>query len=187
MNHHRHLQDTLENPERLAELSPKETLIRMSLGKDDVVCDIGAGTGVFTIPAAQITKNAVFALDTKDELLEIIRDKAQSHQLTNIKTVKVMDNSYDIQEGSVDFIILVTVLHEIANKDAFLTEIKRIMKNTARLSIIELHKHTSVGPPNAPRLSMDEVTTICKEVGFYSINEFNLGKNYYCVVLTPLV
>jgi ubiquinone/menaquinone biosynthesis C-methylase UbiE len=153
------------------------------LGKNDVVCDIGAGTGIFTIPAAQITKNIVYALEIKDEFLEIIKEKADNQKLPNIKTMKVIGNSFDIEEGSVDFIILVTVLHEIEDKAAFLTEVKRIMKGKAKLSIIELHKNTLIGSPNAPRLDMDEVAAICMGAGFTMIKEFNLGSNYYGVVL----
>ena len=184
MHHHHHLQDKLESPERLAELSPKETLTKIGLGEHDVVCDIGAGTGIFTISAAQITNNTVFALDINDELLEIIQEKAKNLQLPNIKTMKVTGNRYDIEAGSVDFIILVTVLHEIENKDALLTEVKRIMKSTAKLAIIELHKKpTPVGHPAPPRLDPDEVTTMCKGVGLTPVNEFNLGDDHYCVVL----
>lgn len=183
MNRLKHLQDALESPEKLAEIRPKETLNKIGLGEHDVVCDIGAGTGIFTIPAAQITKNLVYALEIKDEFLEIIKEKAGNRNLPNIKTMKVTGNSFDIEEGSVDFIILATVLHEIDNKAAFLTEVKRIMKNTAKLSIIELHKNTLIGPPNAPRLDPDEVAALCRGAGFTLIKEFNLGSNYYCVVL----
>lgn len=183
MNKLKHLQNALESPEKLAELRPKETLNKIGLGENDVVCDIGAGTGIFTIPAAQITKNIVYALEIKDEFLEIIKEKAGNQKLPNIKTMKVIGNSFDIEEGSVDFIILVTVLHEIEDKAAFLTEVKRIMKSKAKLSIIELHKNTLIGSPNAPRLDMDEVAAICMGAGFTMIKEFNLGSNYYGVVL----
>jgi|GEM_PF-2602649 len=67
-----HKQNKLENPDRLAELSPKETLMRIGLGEQDIICDIGAGSGIFTIPAARITANTVFALDINDEFLDII-------------------------------------------------------------------------------------------------------------------
>lgn len=183
MNHLHNLKDKLESPERLSELSPEETLKRIGLGENDVVCDIGAGTGVFTIPAAQITKNSVFALDKNDELLEIIQQKARDKELANIKTVKVINNSFDIEDNSADFVILVTVLHEIEDKDAFLTEIKRIMKSTGRLSIIEFHRKAPMGPPDALRLEVDEVSAMCSRVGLTLVDEFDIGSNFYCVVL----
>ncbi len=140
LHHLKHMQAALECPEKLAELRPIETLKKIGLGEHDVVCDIGAGTGIFTIPAAQITQNAVFALETHDAFLQIIQEKAENQKLPNIKTLKVTDDRFELEDGSADFMILSTVLHEIENKEVFLTEIKRVMKNTAKLSIIELHK-----------------------------------------------
>jgi ubiquinone/menaquinone biosynthesis C-methylase UbiE len=176
----------LEDPERLKELTPPETLKRVGLGGHDVVCDIGAGSGIFTIPAAKITDNLVYALETDDEMLEVIAQKARNEKLTNIKTVKVTGDQFDIKENTADLVILVTVLHEIENKAAFIQEIKRIVKYNGRLVIIEFHKRqTPIGPPIVPRISQDEVMKLCNECGFVQSDEFNLGSNLYCMVFNP--
>jgi len=60
-----------ENPVRIKELKPIETLIRIGLKENHVVCDIGAGSGIFTIPASMITKNKVYALEINDAMLSI--------------------------------------------------------------------------------------------------------------------
>ncbi len=174
----------LENPERLAELSPKGTLKRIGLGECSVLCDIGAGSGIFTIPAAKITNNTVFALEVNDEMLEIIVEKAKNEKLSNINTMKVTGDRYDIKSDTVDFVILVTVLHEIANKDALLTELKRIIKSSGKLAIIEFHKEkTPMGPPVSHRIGKDEIIKICGKYGFSMSDEFDLGGNFFCIVL----
>lgn len=173
----------LEDPERLKELNPAGTLMRIGLGEHDVVCDIGAGTGIFTIPAAKITDNLVFALETDDEMLEVIAQKAGNEGLLNIRTLKVADSQFGINEKTADLVILVTVLHEIENKTAFLQEISRIVKCNGRLAVIEFHKRqTPVGPPIVPRISQDEVMKLGSECGFVRSDEFNLGSNLYCIV-----
>lgn len=178
-----HSQMKFENPVRLSELNPKETLERIGLGQQDVICDIGAGSGIFTIPAAKMTSNSVFALDINDEFLNIIEEKMKSENLSNIRTIKVSSDFFDIQSNTVDFAILVTVLHEIDNKDTFLSEIKRMIKNTGKLAIIEFHnRQTPMGPPVTHRISKEEVITMCNKYGFSPLNEFSLGENYYCVV-----
>lgn len=93
-----HKQNKLGNPERLAELSPKATLMRIGLGEQDIICDIGAGSGIFTIPAARITKNIVYAMEINDEFLEVIKEKAATQNLPNIVTMKVTGDHYDIQQ-----------------------------------------------------------------------------------------
>lgn len=179
-----HIQTKLENAERLAELRPEETLKKIGLGEHDIICDIGAGSGIFTIPAAKITSNSVFALDINDELLGVITEKAREESLTNIFTVKVTGDGYNIETGSVDFVMLVAVLHEINNKANFLAEIKRIVKSTGKLVVIEFHKQqTPMGPPVIHRISRDEVAAICNEYGFRKSDEFSMGDNYYCLVL----
>jgi len=178
-----HRQNKLENPERIAELSPKETLMRIGLGEQDIICDIGAGSGIFTIPAARITVNTVFALDINDEFLAVINEKAAVQNLPNIITMKVTGDHYDIEAGTVDVVILVTVLHEIDDKGALLAEFKRIMKNKAKLAIIEFHKcQTPMGPPSAHRLGKEEVDEMCGAFGFVKTVEFDLGDNLYCLL-----
>jgi len=179
-----HKQNKLENPERLAELSPKETLMRIGLGEQDIICDIGAGSGIFTIPAARITKNTVFALEINDEFLAVIMGKAAIEDLPNIIAMKVTGDHYDIRPDTVNVVILVTVLHEIEDKSALLTECKRIMKSKAKLAVIEFHKHqTPMGPPVTHRLDKEEVIEMCGTCGFKRTVEFDLGENLYCLLL----
>ncbi len=178
-----HKQNKLENPARLAELNPKETLRRIGLGEKDIICDVGAGSGIFTIPAAGITTNTVYALEINDEFLAVIKDKANALHLPNIITMKVTGDHYDIQPDTVDAVIMVTVLHEIENKDFILTEFKRILKDKGKLAVIEFHKRqTPMGPPAEHRLSKEEVVEMCEAFAFTKKMEFDLGDNLYCVL-----
>lgn len=178
-----HKQSKLENPARLAELSPKKTLRKIGLREGDVFCDIGAGSGIFTIAGAQLTSNQVFALEINEEFLKIIGEKARKENLINIKTMQVMGEHYDIEAATVDLAILVTVLHEIENKDGLLTELKRIIKDSGKLAVIDFHQEqTPMGPPPAHRISKDEVIALGAAYGFSRSDAFNLGDNFYCVV-----
>ena len=177
-----HKQEKLENPVRLAELNPVETLKKIGIGKQAVVCDIGAGSGIFTIPAAKMTKNTVFALELNVGFLQIINEKAKAQKLLNIVTKQVTGDCYDIHSDNVDTVLLVTVLHEIENKEALFTEIERIMKSTAQLAIIEFHKEqTPMGPPVTLRLSKEDVAKMCGDYGLVRTGEFDLGENLYCI------
>ena len=178
-----HKQMKLENPERLAELSPEDTLRRIGLGENDIICDIGAGSGIFTIPAAGITKNTVYAMEINDEFLDVIHEKAAAHNLPNVITMKVTGDHYDMEAGTADVVIMVTVLHEIEDKNTLLTECRRIMKRHAKLAVIEFHKQqTPMGPPASHRLGKEEVVEICAAPGFSKTGEFDLGENLYCLL-----
>lgn len=179
------LQMKLENPARIAELKPEDTLKRIGLHENQVLCDIGAGSGIFTLAAARNTKNTVYALDTSEEMLSIIRDKAKQESIKNITALKVENDDFNIDSGTVDIAILVTVLHEIKNKAVFLSEIKRILNNTGKIAVIEFHRCTTqIGPPIELRLGKDELAACFKEIEFTSCDEFDLGENLYCMVFT---
>lgn len=179
-----HRQNKLENPARIADLSPRETLVKIGLGEQDIICDIGAGSGIFTIPAARITENTVYAIEINDEFIDIINEKACRENLSNIKTVKVIDDRYNLDTASVDMAVLVTVFHEMDQKESVLTEIKRILKSTGKLAFIEFHKRdTPMGPPVDHRISREEVIRISEANGFRVLGEFDVGDNFYCIVM----
>jgi len=176
-------QTRFENPARLEELRPRETLERIGLQENDVLSDFGAGSGVFTIPAAKMIRNTVLALEIQEELLALIAEKAQSEGLRNIELIKVSDNNLPVRDNSVDIVLLVTVLHEITEPAVFLEEVKRLLKNRGKLAVIEFHKRqTPMGPPLAQRLSREEVKELLSQRGFVMQEEFDLGDNFYCLV-----
>ena len=180
----RHSKQTkLENPERLAELDPSNTLRRLGLGLEDSVCDIGAGSGIFTMEAARMTGAAVYALEIDDIMLELIRKKAKKEKRGNIIAAKVEDGIFPVEDNAADLALLVTVLHEIENKADFLREITRILKIGGRVAVIEFHKaDTPMGPPLFHRLGRGEVRDILIEEGFSVCDDFDLGENLYCLV-----
>jgi len=172
-----------ENPIRLSELNPSETLQKIGLMDDHTVCDIGAGSGIFTLPAAKATKNKVYALELSDEMLTIIGNKAKSEGISNIELVKVDSETLNLADDSFDIAIMVTVLHEIKNKTAMLMEIRRILNTDGRLVIIEFHnRETPMGPALSHRIGKDELLETLNSTGFSEIESFDLGDNFYCSV-----
>lgn len=79
-----------------------------------------------------------------------------------------------------------TVFHEVENIESMLDEIKRILKQSGKLMIIEFHKReTPMGPPFDHRIS-EEYEKISNSHGLKTINQFSLGGNYYSVIFKLL-
>ena len=182
-----HKLEKLENPARLAELAPETTLTRIGLTCGDSVCDIGAGSGIFTLPAARQTRGTVYAVDPNDELLQILEARANAEGLSNIRILRTGTFAYDIPAGSVDLVLLVTVLHEIEAKADLLREVARILKPSGSLCVIEFKKEpTPFGPPVDHRIAIDAVVSVCADSSFHEKERFLLGENLYCVMFrTP--
>ena len=172
-----------ENPARLAELDPKGTLIKAGLKDNMTVCDIGAGTGIFSFPAAQISDDDIFALEISDGMIELLNSRINERKILNIKVKKVEPPAIPLDSNICDMALMVTVLHEIEDKTSMFNEIKRVLKKNGRLLIIEFHKReTPMGPPVEHRISEEFTQKLCKDHGFKTIDAFSLGANFYGIV-----
>ena len=170
----------LENPARLNELKPSETLTRLGLHDGITFADIGAGTGIFTTAAAAITKSIVYAVDPSDEMRRILESKKSEF---GYGQVEILSDISEVPNQSVDLALLCTVLHEIEDQESFLGSIAERLKPTGRLAVIDFHKvQSSYGPPLEIRLSEEDVVGLAKVAALTEIERFVLGDNLYCVV-----
>lgn len=173
----------LESSIRIEELNPKDTLIRAGFRDEMRLCDIGAGTGIFTFPAAEISSDVIYALEVSDSMLEILKSRMVEYNSNNVKIMKVNSDILPLDNDSCDMAVLVTVLHELNNKEAMLHEVKRILKGKGKLMIIEFYKReTPIGPPIDHRISEGYVEEVCNLNGFKKVDKFSLGDNFYCAV-----
>jgi ubiquinone/menaquinone biosynthesis C-methylase UbiE len=172
-----------ESPARLAELAPADTLRNIGLIEDSVFCDIGSGTGIFTVEAAKITKNTIYAIDTSDEMLRITKDKCKRLGLSNVRLIHPKGFSYPIEDAQCDVVLLSTVFHEIDDKAALLREIHRILAPQGKLAIIEFYKkETPMGPPVDHRIGEKELHETVEQYDFLLASQSSLGENLYLAV-----
>lgn len=63
----------LERPSREAEERPQQTVAELELQPDDVVADLGAGTGYFSLRIARaVPQGKVYAVDIQPEMLDTL-------------------------------------------------------------------------------------------------------------------
>lgn len=172
-----------ENPIRLAELNPKETLLKAGFKENAVLCDVGAGTGIFSIPAAKIKGSTVYALEISEDMIALLEQRKNEQALENLHIKKVNGSDLPLTQDLCDLVIMVTVLHEIEDKASLLSELKRILKKDGSVLFIEFHKReTPMGPPIGHRLSEEDILGLCSANGFEVADQFTLGENLYAIV-----
>ncbi|MEN8906225.1 MAG: class I SAM-dependent methyltransferase [Clostridiales bacterium] len=172
-----------ENNKRLTELNPKNTLLKAGFNNNMVLCDIGAGTGIFSFPATEISNKNIYALEISDTMIQLLENRIIERNINNIIVKKVSDDILPLDKNSCDIVTLVTVFHEIKNKDMMINEIRRVLKEKARLMIIEFHKQkTPMGPPIEHRISEEQLYELFKNNNFKIADKFILGDNFYCAV-----
>jgi ubiquinone/menaquinone biosynthesis C-methylase UbiE len=180
-----HALEKLESPARIAELDPAGTLRRMGMGEGFTLCDLGAGTGLFSAEAARMTAKPVYALEISDDMLAIIEEKKRTRNLDNMVPLKVDGARLPLDDASCDIVLAVTVFHELDDRDVTTAEVRRILTPTGKLAIVEFYGYaTPAGPPLAHRITEDELDATLTRHGFVSDERFGLGENFYCAVFT---
>ncbi len=152
----------LENPKRDEWQKPHEVITALKLRPEEVVADIGAGSGYFTRRLAHHTA-LVYAVDIDAKLLAIIEKQG----LPKIKTVHATPDDPKLAAGSTDTIFICDVLHHIDQRPAYYAKLAKALKPGGRIVIIDFFKKKlPVGPPESMKLSEEQVVEELKAAGF---------------------
>ncbi len=174
----------LDNPIRRKKLPPKQTLLNLGLSDGDIIADIGCAIGYFSLPASDIVGDSgkVYAIDISKAMLDVLKNKINENNITNITLIQSKEYDFGLDENSVNFAFMCNVLHEIENKERFLNEIKNILNNNGKISIIEwAKKETEFGPPIDHRLSRQECNELLINNGFNEISVTDIGNDFYSI------
>ncbi len=152
----------LESPERDAWQKPHEVIAALALRKDEVVADVGAGSGYFTRRLARHAAK-VYAVDLDSKLLE----KAKASSPANVATVTAAPDDQKLGAASVDTLFICDVLHHIDGRPAYYAKLAKALKPGGRIVIVDFHKRElPIGPPPAMKLTPQEVRRELRAAGF---------------------
>jgi 2-polyprenyl-3-methyl-5-hydroxy-6-metoxy-1,4-benzoquinol methylase len=106
------------------------------------VLDLGSAMGFFSLPMAEMVGPAgrVVCVDVQPKMLEVLRGRAAEAGLADrIETHVSTEDSItlDGREGTFDFALAFTMLHEVADPANFLREIYQLLKPGASLLLTE--------------------------------------------------
>ena len=151
----------LENPYMNSVAGANKILDRMALESGMKVLDVGCGPGRLTIPAAERVgpAGAVVALDIQSEMLHRLQKRIETQNLTNIQTIQAGAGDGAVPHNTFDRALLVTVLGEIPDRQAALSEIFTALKPGGILSITE-------ALPDPHYQSRTQLRKLAKGVGF---------------------
>ena len=128
----------LERSEREEEEDVSKLIKNMRIKPNDIVADIGAGSGYHTFKIAALTKNGfVYAVDIQPEMLMAIEETKESGKIKNIETILGTEKSIQLPSNSVDKILMVDVYHEFNFPAEIIVSIKKALKPNGELFLIE--------------------------------------------------
>ena len=128
----------LERPGRQREERTDLLVERLPLQNDDVVADIGAGTGFFTFPmAARVPGGEVIAVDIQREMLDIVERRKRELEVDNVRTLLGTPRDPGLPAGTVDLILIVDAYHEFSHPREMGQALFRSLKSGGKLVLVE--------------------------------------------------
>lgn len=108
---------------------------KLGVKEDDKVLDIGCGTGRLAQYLSKIvgSRGKVVGIDPLEQRINIARKRIKCENISF--EIGVSDDLSIFENSSFDHIVLNAVFHWVANKEATLTEIYRVLKPGGRLGL----------------------------------------------------
>lgn len=121
----------------------------------DVVVDLGAGTGFFSLPLARVvTRGKVLAVDIQPEMLAIIRGRIDTGKIANIETILASETDPHLPVDSADLVLLVDAYHEFSYPREVMEHVVAALKPRGRVALVEYRGED----PNVPIKELHKMT-----------------------------
>ncbi len=124
---------------RVEEEQPEAMLDALKIPRGATVADVGAGAGYHSIRLARRVgpKGTVLATDVQPEMLKMLRNKARTAGVTNIKPLRATQFDTKLPNETVDLILMVDVYHECTDPEGILQGLFKALKTAGRLVLVE--------------------------------------------------
>ncbi len=146
------------------------------------VADVGAGSGWFTVRAAQRTGPAgtVYASDINPEAITYIKQRAAREGFANIQAVQGTEDDPRLPAHAIDCVLLLKTYHEIAHPLRLLGNLRPALKPGARVGVIDRN-----GRGDDHGIGRQVVIDEFKEAGFSLNQQYDFvkpdGMDYFLV------
>jgi ubiquinone/menaquinone biosynthesis C-methylase UbiE len=157
---------SFDDPARDAWQMPDRVIGALALTPGQAVADLGAGTGYFTVRLAKTAaRPKVYAVDIEKSMLDYVTQRAASEGLTNVVAVQGSATATNLPEP-VDVVLVVDTYHHIPDRPEFFRELRKSMKPSARLAIVDYRKGAPEGPPAEFRFTTEQISAELQQAGF---------------------
>jgi len=147
------------------------------------VADIGAGSGFFTVLAAQRVgnKGTVYAEDINPEAIQYIDARLKKEDLHNVKTVLGKPDN-PLLPAPVNAVLLLKTYHEIAEPVVLFRNLRHSLAKDAKVGVIDRN-----GDGTDHGLDRDVIIREMKDAGYKLLHQQDYKKDGmdYFLVFTP--
>ena len=165
---------------------PARVLRALGVRRGQVIADVGAGPGFWTIPLARRVgrRGHVFALDPEPAALDVLRRRLAKVGVRNVTPVLNDDTAPMLPDNACDLAVIVNAYHHFADPPRFLRHISRCLKRGGRLVNIDwADRDTPKGPPAHRRIAPAVFLRDARRAGLQLVAEHRFLPYQYFLVL----
>jgi ubiquinone/menaquinone biosynthesis C-methylase UbiE len=157
-----------DSPGREQKLHINRVMDILAISPGKAVADIGAGSGWFTMLAAQRVTGTgtVYAVDINREAIDYIKARAAKEHRDNVKTILSQPDDPELPVNSVDSILLLKTYHEVAHPVTLLRNLRTSLRPGAHIGVID---RTGDGADHG--VQKDVVLREAKQAGYRLLEE----------------
>jgi arsenite methyltransferase len=177
----------LEDPQRDAYQKPHEVVMALGIREGEVIADIGAGSGYFTLRLAHHVGDTgrVYAVDVNPDMILYLNRRIRDTQLKNIITILAAPDDPLLMNKSIDRFFICDTWHHIQNKTQYLSLIKRMLKPGGQVIMIDFHKkELPVGAPMEMKIAREDLIQQMESNGFRLAKEHKFLPYQYFLIFT---
>lgn len=174
------------DPGRDAWQKPAAVVRALGLRRGDVVADVGAGPGYFTLRLARAVgpTGHVFGVDPEPAVLDVLRRRLAEARVANVTPVLGAAEDPLLPAGRCRLVLTVDTYHHLDDGPAYLRRLRRALARGGRLAAIDFERReTPVGPPVEHRVARERFLADARRAGFALDREHRLLPYQYFVML----
>lgn len=177
----------LDRPDRAEREQPDKVIAALAISPGSTVADVGAGTGYFTVRLARAVgdRGHVLATDLQPEMLRLLDARLGKEKIANVQLVHGTEHSAELPARCCDLVLLVDVYHELSDPAGVMGGIRRALKETGRLVLVEYRGEDPRVPiKREHKMTLAKIKAELEPLGFAFVESLEFLPDQRVVIFT---
>jgi ubiquinone/menaquinone biosynthesis C-methylase UbiE len=164
---------SFDDPARDAWQLPDRVIAALNLKPGQIVADIGAGTGYFSVRLAKSEAvPKVYAADIEPSMVSYLRERAAREGLNNVTAIQAAADRPNLPEP-VDLILIVDTYHHNGDREVYFRRLTKSLRPGGRVAIIDFKPDSPEGPPKEFRFPLEKFQSEMGKAGYKLAAQYN--------------